>query len=58
MPDNDAAVARFRELLQLPTVSHADETEIVTVLGGAGSAVTRVWTRSAPESDDGGEGHG
>ena len=28
MPDNDAAVARFRELLQLPTVSHADETEI------------------------------
>ena len=28
MPDDDAAVARFRELLQLPTVSHADETEI------------------------------
>lgn len=27
-PENDAAVARFRELLQIPTVSHADEREI------------------------------
>ena len=27
-PENAAAVARFRELLQIPTVSHADEGEI------------------------------
>ncbi len=27
-PDDDAALARFRELLQIPTVSHADESAI------------------------------
>ena len=27
-PDETAALSRFRELLQIPTVSHADESDM------------------------------
>lgn len=45
--DADAAVGRFRELLRIPTVSHADESEIDWApFDGFGDALVRLYPRT------------